>query len=512
MKVKITKNITNNRFKILVFSNILGIISSFSLPPYNLFFLNFIVFPLLFSLTILLKNHKKYLFFHGLFFGFGYFCSSLYWISNSLKYEDTLRFLIPITIILIPLVISFFYALAFILLSFFKLKYNYSSILIFALFLSLFEYLRGSVFTGFPWNLVVFSIAEFTYSLQLLSIVGTYSLNLLVVSLFLSPTILFFDVNLKLKFIIIFYILLLVIINNIYGIKKVENFKKLKNEDLKFKISIVSPKIELERYFSNEKTSRILDDLIKISNPNKNVETLFIFPEGILSGITFNDLQNYKNLFYESFSKKHKIILGINSEDKFKIFNSLILADNRLRIISQYDKNKLVPFGEYLPFEDKLSKIGLKKVTQGYNSFSPSNERNLIKIGNYNFLPLICYEIIYSGKLNNNKKKIDYIINISEDGWFGNSIGPSQHFVHSIFRSIEEGKNIFRSSNNGISAHINPLGFIEKSIESTQSGVIEVKNIKLISTTLFAREGNKIFFYFIVIYITFIFFLKRKDL
>ena len=122
------------------------------------------------------------------------------------------------------------------------------------------------------------------------------------------------------------------------------------------------------------------------------------------------------------------------------------------------------------------------------------------------------FEVIYTGKLNKKSKDFDYIINISEDGWFGNSIGPEQHFSHSIFRAIEEGKNLYRSSNNGISAHINPVGKIENKIKSTQSGVIEVKNVKFIKETIFSKQGNKIFFYFLLIYITFAFFLKRKDL
>ena len=79
------------------------------------------------------------------------------------------------------------------------------------------------------------------------------------------------------------------------------------------------------------------------------------------------------------------------------------------------------------------------------------------------FLPLICYEIIYSGNLTKNFN-FDFIINISEDGWFGKSIGPKQHFAHSIFRAIENGKYVLRSSNNGMAAIINPLGEIEKKL------------------------------------------------
>ena len=182
-------------------------------------------------------------------------------------------------------------------------------------------------------------------------------------------------------------------------------------------------------------------------------------------------------------------------------------------IRDRYNKIKLVPFGEFLPFEKFFKKIGLKKISYGYESFSAGNDRNLIFLDdkNFNFIPLICYEIIYSGKINLKSDKTNFIINISEDGWFGNSIGPYQHFSHSIFRAIEEGKNIIRASNNGISAYIDSNGIIIDKLESTHKGVIEISNYKNSKRTFFSKFGNKIFFYFILIYISLFFLIyKRK--
>ena len=125
-------------------------------------------------------------------------------------------------------------------------------------------------------------------------------------------------------------------------------------------------------------------------------------------------------------------------------------------------------------------------------------------------MPLICYEVIYSGKININKKNYDFILNISEDGWFGNSIGPHQHYSHLIFRSIEEGKAAIRSSNNGISAFINPKGQVIDKILTTDRGFIEVKTFKKSDKTIFNSHGNKIFFYFLSIYISLIFFFKTR--
>ena len=136
--------------------------------------------------------------------------------------------------------------------------------------------------------------------------------------------------------------------------------------------------------------------------------------------------------------------------------------------------------------------------------------REPINLKNYNFIPLICYEIIYSGKINTSKINYDFIINISEDGWFGNSIGPHQHFYHSVFRSIEEGKPVIRSSNNGISAFINPKGQVIDNNLTTDKGFIEINSFKKSSKTIFSSQGNKIFFYFLCIYISLIFFFKIR--
>ena len=103
------------------------------------------------------------------------------------------------------------------------------------------------------------------------------------------------------------------------------------------------------------------------------------------------------------------------------------------------------------------------------------------------------------------------ILNISEDGWFGNSVGPYQHFSHSIFRSIEEGRNLIRSANSGISAYISPKGEIINQVKSTERGVIEIKSFEPTKKTLNSSFGNKIFFYFLLFYISLFFFLKKKE-
>jgi apolipoprotein N-acyltransferase len=184
-------------------------------------------------------------------------------------------------------------------------------------------------------------------------------------------------------------------------------------------------------------------------------------------------------------------------------------------LINSYNKINLVPFGEFLPFEKIFKNIGLKTITNNYQSYSKGTKRNIIDINESNFslkiLPLICYEIIYSGKIFENNN-FDFIVNISEDGWFGQSIGPKQHFVHSIFRAVESGKYVLRSANNGITAIINPLGVVEKQLDLNKSGYVDFDQSRTIDPTPFSKYGNKIFGLIILLYIFLIFsFNKIKN-
>jgi apolipoprotein N-acyltransferase len=253
-----------------------------------------------------------------------------------------------------------------------------------------------------------------------------------------------------------------------------------------------------------------------LSNPEKKEPILFLWPEGIIPDSYLRDMNIYKNLFTNSFGEHDLIIMGINSieikNEKNLFFNSMVIFNNKLDQIANYKKVNLVPFGESTPVEKVLGLIGLKTVTNDYQSFSKGNNLKALSIKNdkieLKLLPLICYEIIYSNRLFKDKN-FDYIINISEDGWFGSSIGPKQHFSHSIFRSIESGKYIIRSANNGISAIINPIGIIEKKVEFGSTGYIDFKESKVLKSTLYMNYGDKIFFILILLYIFLIFSFKK---
>jgi apolipoprotein N-acyltransferase len=501
-----------------VFLIFLGILTSLSLPPYNYFIINFLTFTSFFLFLIKKSNqltNRKLFFIYGWLFGFGYFATNLYWISISLTFDQNFKFLIPLTLILIPSFLAIFHGLVTYFFLIFKPKKIISSFFLFSLIFGVLEFVRGSILTGFPWNLIAYSFSNQLEVLSITSIIGSYGFNLFCISLFTSPAMIVLRNKIQNILVSIFF-LISVIFLFIHGSFYKEKFNKIALKNYGFKVRAVSSNISLDRFYKNLNPASVIKDLIDISDPIDNEKIIFVWPEGILPDISQDNLIDFKFLFDEKFTKNHLLIIGTNSQstDKGikKYYNTFSIYDNELNIINYYNKIKLVPFGEFLPFENILSLIGLKSLTNNYQSFSSGDQRNIINLAKQNFslkiLPLICYEIIYSGKLFH-KTDFDLIINISEDGWFGQSIGPEQHFVHSIFRAIESGKYVVRSANNGIAAIINPLGIIEKKVNFGQTGYIDLESNKKIQPTLFSKYGNKVFGLLILLYIFLIFSFNR---
>ena len=167
-----------------LFSFFLGIALSFTLPPYNFTLLGFVVFPLMLYLFFINQNQsRKSIFCIGFLFGYGYFLSSLYWIIYSMNFDDNLTVLKPLVLIFIPSLLAVFYGATSLLIKKLISK-NLFFIVAFSIVLSSFDFLRGIIFTGFPWNLFAYTWSWSLESLQILTLVGTYSLNLLTIFIF----------------------------------------------------------------------------------------------------------------------------------------------------------------------------------------------------------------------------------------------------------------------------------------------------------------------------------------
>ena len=128
-------------------------------------------------------------------------------------------------------------------------------------------------------------------------------------------------------------------------------------------VKIVAPNFDLKYGLSKDQIKKRFEKLIKYSEPDKDKRTLFIWPEGVFSGYSYQEVLSFSNLISEKFSNKHQIIFGINKADRKSgnFFNSMLVVDHNFKVLQRYDKRKLVPFGEYLPFEKLMNSFGLKK-------------------------------------------------------------------------------------------------------------------------------------------------------
>ena len=256
----------------LIFLILLGVLTSLSLPPFNFVIINFFTFSLFYIFLIkkieIYKN-KKIFFIYGWLFGFGYFISNLYWISISLTFDENFKYLIPFTIILVPGFLALFYALIAYLFVVLKPKKNLSSLFLFSLIFGIVEFLRGSILTGFPWNLIAYSFSNQLEILNITSIIGTYGFNLFCISLFTSPSILILRDNKK--DISVFIAFLITTMSfYIFGSQNLEKFNKVESERLNYKIRILSSNINIDRFYNNINPVLAIEELIAISSPKKN--------------------------------------------------------------------------------------------------------------------------------------------------------------------------------------------------------------------------------------------------
>ena len=255
---------------------------------------------------------------------------------------------------------------------------------------------------------------------------------------------------------------------------------------------------------------RDLKKLVRYSNPSEKFKTLYVWPEGVFSGYNYKEIAFLKDMFSKNFKRNHFILFGINRYDESRngFYNSLVLVNSKMEILQEYRKQKLVPFGEFIPFEKVLSKFNFKKITEGYGSFLKGNKQKNIILDELNILPLVCYEIIFTEFIQNTDPRTNLIINISEDGWFGNSIGPKQHFAKAVFRAVENNSFLIRSANKGISAIIDNKGLVLKKLDNFEAGNIEFQ-VPLIENN--NRNKNDLIFLLLLITYIFIFSINKKN-
>ncbi|GAB4382506.1 apolipoprotein N-acyltransferase [Albidovulum sp.] len=186
------------------------------------------------------------------------------------------------------------------------------------------------------------------------------------------------------------------------------------------------------------------------------------------------------------------IATGIQRMEGTRVFNSLAVIDGAGQVQAVYDKWHLVPFGEYIPFGDLALGLGISAfAAQEGNGYTPGPGARVLDLGRIGkVLPLICYEAIFPQDLNAAEERADWILQITNDGWFGTLAGPYQHLAQARLRAIEQGLPLLRAANTGISAVIDARGRILQSLPLDSEGVIDTALPPALPPTPYSRTGD----------------------
>jgi apolipoprotein N-acyltransferase len=434
----------------------------------------------------------------GWCFGFGQFAVGMHWVGFAFFVDPSEHlWQLPLGIAGLPALLALFTA-AGCAAAAYVWRAGPMRIVIFAIAYALAEWLRGHLFTGFPWNLAGYGWGMFPAIFQSTALFGIYGLTFLTI-LFGASLALFFEP--KPQWLWPTAMLGLFIVMGSLGSLR-ETFTAI-GDVPKVALRIVQPDIPQNEKYLPQYIERNWTRLIDLSRTqNGFVPTHIIWPEAappFLLDRSPTALDEITVLTRTGTVLMAGAVRGeVQPGGKRSFFNSFYIFGRAGELIGVYDKFHLVPFGEYLPLEPLLSALGLTKLV-GIGSFASGTGPRTFHIPNAPPVgPLICYEIIFPGAVTGDPRPA-WFVNVSDDSWFGPWAGPRQHLVIARVRAIEEGIPVVRATNTGVSAVIDPLGRVTARLGLEKMGVLDARLPQSISPTPYARFGDLLFMLMIAI-------------
>lgn len=491
---------------------VLGSLSVLALPPH--FWLPVLLVSFTGLLLLLQQTEKpKEAFAFGYWFGFGYFACGLSWIGNALLIDaQTFGWLYPLVFLASGAFFGLFAAFPAWLASYFK--NIYAKYLAFASLWVAFEWVRSFFLTGFPWNLLGTVLAFTPATMQLAAVIGTYGLSLLVIMISSAPAL---ALRQKDK-IGLWSSLGLIITGSLliggYGVFRLHRLGSTEDGDIK--VRIVQPAIPQTMKWSPTSLDDNINKYIAMSRTEGLEDVDFVIWGETASPFPLDYDDYYRQLVTNAIPEKGYLITGLvryeaDADDRYQPLNSLFVMNKHGIVRGSYDKSHLVPFGEYIPLRRWLP-LWIRPITNTIANFKAGSGLKNIRIDDYpEFGALICYEIIFPAQVVNSKHKPDWLVNLTNDGWYGNSAGPYQHLAMAQMRAVEEGITVVRVANTGVSAVIDRLGIIRTSLPLNHSGTVDTFLPKKLSTpTLYGKYSNFIPLILCFLNLTFAFMLKRR--
>ncbi|MCO6389131.1 apolipoprotein N-acyltransferase [Aliihoeflea sp. 40Bstr573] len=465
-----------------------GALASLSQAPFDFPLAAFIAFPVLVWLLdgAVAAPERRGLrrlgpaFWVGWLFGFGYFLVGLWWTGNALLVEaDLFAWALPLAIIGLPALLAFFYAFAAALA---KVAWSddIGRIAALAVAFALAEWLRSVLFTGFPWNAVGYAAMPVPVAMQSLVVLGAVGMNVLAVFVFSLPALLAGRDHLKLG---VMLGIGLVALHLGYGAMRLSRAEATDGAET-VAIRVIQPSILQSQKWDMAERDRIfqahLDLTTRPVEQGDAAPDVIIWPETSVPFL-FSDRPDALAALGAAINDDQRLLAGIvraraGSEGGADYYNSIVVIDGSGEIVDAFDKVRLVPFGEYLPFQDFLSRFGLRQLAQNIGGFSAGTTRRPLDLGNgISGLPFICYEVIFPGIAPRGSTDARLLVNVTNDAWFGDTPGPYQHFRQAQFRAVESGLPLVRAANNGISAAVDGYGRVIDGLALDAVGALDVK-------------------------------------
>ncbi|WP_319533279.1 apolipoprotein N-acyltransferase [uncultured Cohaesibacter sp.] len=439
----------------------------------------------------------------GWMFGFGFFLCTFYWLGAAFLVEaDKYAWAMPLAVVVLPAGLALFWGLA-TGLSAYVWSASPHRILWLGLLLALVEWLRGVVFTGLPWGGFGPALVSNDIMMQALSVVGPNTMALFSVILFALPVCLVSEARFRsLGRMLAGVICVLFLAQLGFGFYRTSLPTTI--AEAAPTVRLVQPNIPQTEKWKFENRSWIFNRLLALTSldaadtPVEPVDMVF-WPE---SALPFFLMEQSGALaaIKSSLPPGAGLVTGALRRDPElrladEIYNSVYQLGTDGTILAAYDKLHLVPFGEYLPMQSLLAKMGLEQLAAQKSGFTSGTKGIFLedsKLGN--ILPLICFEVAFSGELLKRVDGADIIVNVTNDAWFGNSIGPWQHLHIAKMRAVETGLPLLRIANTGISAVIDGRGRVLKQLNLGTEGVVQTKTPSKLSSTIYSQFGNLIFF------------------
>jgi apolipoprotein N-acyltransferase len=502
-----------NRNALAFFS---GLLLNLALPPFDFFAVGFISFPVLMwllegaqaspSARGFLRTYPAAVV--GWFFGFGYFLGGLWWLGNALlNAGNEFIWALPFAIFGLPAALAFFFSFAAIIARSVRGS-GIGAAASIAFAIGITEWLRGFVFTGFPWNGIGMTIMPTPLLMQSASVFGIVGMNALAVFVFALPGC--FTLSRR-RWLGPTLSVLLFGAHAIFGFMTLNYTPHGPAEPNAKSVRIVQPSIPQTDKWDETVRDRIFATYLKMTaqlpEVGKPVPSLVIWPETAVPFI-FADRPEALAAIGEALVDGQILLAGsVRQEgsrengDELRYYNSIIAINSKGEIIDGADKVHLVPFGEYLPLENLLRSLGVDQVVATPGGFSAGAALHPLTLPDLpSILPMICYEIIFPGALESAKVRPQLVVNITNDAWYGYTPGPYQHFRLAQIRAVESGIPVVRSANNGVSGFIDSRGRVTSALNLNVVGNLDGAIDKNHSRTLYSvRASQTIFFTYCVL-------------